>query len=86
MPAQSVKPAPQEARHAPAEHTWPAGHCVPHPPQWARSLVTSTQRPSQGVVPVTHSTRHAPLRHTWPMGHALPQPPQLARSVCVSAQ
>jgi len=59
---------------------------MPQPPQLARSMVGSVQRPPQSIWPVGHTIMHAPLTQLWPMGHALPHMPQLRASVAVSAQ
>jgi hypothetical protein len=46
-PEQSVRPAPHDVVHAPAEQTCPAMQARPHMPQWVRSLVRSRQVPEQ---------------------------------------
>ncbi len=37
-PPHTVSVAPHVVAHAPAEHTWPDGHAVPHTPQFALSF------------------------------------------------
>ncbi len=71
-------------------HTGPgepdAEQLVTQPPQWAGSLLVSTQAPLQKVRPAGQETMQAPAWQTSPPGQALVLPassgaPQLLRSV-----
>lgn len=55
---------------------------MPHAPQFAGSLVTSTQVPPQSVIAASHT--HAPAVQICPPVHATLQPPQLFTSDVVS--
>jgi hypothetical protein len=56
--------------------TWVGEHAVVHPPQWAGSIVRSTQIPLQSVVPPGHP--QVPLLHCMPPVHLFPHDPQLS--------
>jgi hypothetical protein len=67
-PAQLVSPAAHESRHAPAEHTWPAGHARPQAEQLRTSERTSTSqplgmRPSQSARPTLQLGTQRPAAH-----------------------
>jgi hypothetical protein len=49
LASHAMSGAAQSSAQRLSEHTWPAAQRVPHPPQFSRSVVTSTQRPSQSV-------------------------------------
>ena len=63
----------------PAEHTWPAGQAMPHPPQLAASDWMSTQTPLQLVAPAWPV--QAPAVQVCPGWHMVPQLPQLLTCV-----
>jgi hypothetical protein len=63
-PEQLVVPDPHDTAHVPDEHTWPAGHAVPHIPQLRLSVWMSRHAPEQSVKPVAHDTAHTPPEHT----------------------
>ena len=71
----------QVVPHAPPEHTWPAGHAVPHAPQLALSVWRFVHTPEQTVRPALHDATHSPAVHALPGGHARSQRPQCASSV-----
>jgi hypothetical protein len=58
------------AVHAPAVHASPAGQLTPQAPQFAGSLVRSTQAPPQSVPPVQPIGVHAPLTQASPLAHS----------------
>ena len=62
----------------PAEQTSPEAHAVPHVPQLAGSLVTSTQAVPHFVVPPVHWSAHAPAEQTSPEAPACPHGAQSA--------
>jgi hypothetical protein len=64
----------------------PAGHVLPHAPQFKRSVVVSRHTPPQLVWPPPQLTVHALDWHTWPAGHVAPQALQFRRSVERSRQ
>jgi hypothetical protein len=70
----SVVPASHCVVHAPSEHTRPAGHTLPHPPQCDASLAVVTHAPLHSVVPAGHATPQRPdtqvARPTVGTGHA----------------
>ena len=49
VPLQSVRPAPHDTAHAPAEQTRPAEQTVPHAPQFRLSVSPSRHAPPQLV-------------------------------------
>lgn len=49
--------------HVPAEHTCPAPHALPQPPQLASSLVSSTHAPPHAAYPELHAVAHALAAH-----------------------
>jgi hypothetical protein len=55
-----------------------ASHALPHDPQFAASLFTSTHTPPQSVLPTGHW--HVPLEQLIPPEHACPHDPQFAGS------
>jgi hypothetical protein len=61
---------------------------LPHPPQFASSLLVSTQAPEQRDKPELQVLPHTPPWHTAvpfvTAGQTLPQPPQLLTSVFAS--
>jgi hypothetical protein len=68
--------------HPPPEHLVPAGHDVPHVPQFFESLVRSAHLPLQFVVADGQTSVHAgppasERPHTSPLSHATPHVPQL---------
>jgi hypothetical protein len=77
------------APQRPALHDCPAGHVVPHAPQFVALVCVSTHAPEQTVCPAGHVAPHVPAAHVAvpPLGapHALPQRPQCARVVLVLA-
>jgi len=82
-PLHTVAPLEHDARHAPAEHTWPDGHAVPQAPQLRESLPRDAQVPPHIVVP--RGQAHAPAAHVPLAGHARPQVPQFETLVAVAA-
>jgi hypothetical protein len=72
---------PEGQVQAPATHVWPPAQVVPHAPQFALSLLRSTQPPLHAERPVAQAAAHLPAEQTWPAAHAVPQAPQLATSV-----
>ncbi len=46
---QSVSGEAHESAHAPIEQRLPAGHALPHMPQFAASVASDTQRPAHTV-------------------------------------
>jgi len=76
--------------HAPFEHTWPAGHFTPQPPQLASSVFGFAQYALPGPASAPHRISfiaqvapHPPLEQTWPPGHACSQAPQFLLSLLV---
>jgi formylglycine-generating enzyme required for sulfatase activity len=65
-------------------HTCPAGHALPHAPQWARSVAVVTHAPSHAICAPGQAMAQRPIVQTWPPGQAVPQAPQWSRLVCVS--
>ncbi len=59
-----VVPPPYESAHPPPEHTWPAGHAMPQPPQLAGSFDVVTHAVPHFVVPPLHESAHPPPEHT----------------------
>jgi hypothetical protein len=57
-------PPAQVTLHCPIEHTWPAEHAVPHPPQFAGSFCVSTHADPQSVEPPRQLTPHWPIEQT----------------------
>ena len=87
VPLQTMKPAGQPtAAQTPALQRWPAGHALPHDPQWALLFMTSAQALPHIICVAGHISVHAPLAQSWPCGQRLPQAPQLRSSVAVSVQ
>jgi hypothetical protein len=77
-------PPPGQAQTPPV-HATPAGHTLPHAPQFEALLSVSTQTPKQStLIPPGH--RHAPSMHWKPARHALPHAPQLSSSSSRFAQ
>jgi hypothetical protein len=68
------------------EQVWVAEQALPHAPQLALSLVTSTQRPPHTVPVHEPGDMQAPLEQNSPAAQALPQAPQLAGSDAVLTQ
>jgi hypothetical protein len=60
----------------------PAGHALPHPPQFF-TVVVSVQAPLHAVCPVGHT--HEPLTQEAPTAQVFPHPPQF-RIVMKSVQ
>jgi hypothetical protein len=84
-PEQSVWPAGQLAAQAPLAQTGVAPEQAwSQSPQWAGSLLTSTQAGPQSLVPAGQP--QVPPLQTCPAGQAAPQLPQLSGSVWVSTQ
>jgi hypothetical protein len=79
--------APQLPTHAPATHALPAGHDVPHAPQFVAEVWMSTHPASPHAVSPAprHEVPQVPLAHTWSRGHSLAHAPQLFRSDMMSA-
>ena len=48
---------------APVTHTAPAGHVMPHPPQFELSVMTSTHTPLHTINPELHPSRQRPNEH-----------------------
>ena len=67
---------------APAVHSSPAAHAVPHAPQLLPSVCKSEHVPEQSVV--FDGQMHAPPSQTAASGQVTPHSPQLSRSVCRS--
>jgi hypothetical protein len=88
LPLQSIVPDGQP--QVPEAHSSPASHAVSQSPQWASSVMRSTQIASasmpQIIIGAGHASVHAPPEQDSPMGHSLPQEPQFASSVIVSTQ
>jgi hypothetical protein len=94
-PAHADAPAPHEAAHAPALHTWPAAQAADaagalHRPQFPLSVRVFTSQPlaaspSQSAKPAAHApSRHAPasqLAAALAKRHITPHAPQLFTSV-----
>jgi hypothetical protein len=72
----------QSSSHVPSVH--PAGHLMPHAPQFAGSESVSTQAPAHTSMGSAQLAAHVPLEHTWPLAHACAHVPQLSRSLRVS--
>jgi hypothetical protein len=79
---QVVRPAAHDAAQCPVEQTCPAGHAIPHAPQFERSVDVFTQRPPQTVSGAGQVSAHMPPEHASPALHAWPHSPQLLRSDC----
>jgi hypothetical protein len=82
-PPQACPQAPQlsgaleVSPHVPAHAGCPARQTqLPQPPQFATSLMTSTQARSQDVSPALQLPAHCPALHTSVTAHALPHDPQ----------
>ncbi len=95
LPAHSVSPEAQVARHTPAEQTCPAPQALLHAPQLARSLWVFTSQPftalpSQLAKPVSQVVSwHAPLVHAdapLEKRQVKPQAPQLLTLVSAVSQ
>jgi hypothetical protein len=71
----------QLATHMPALHTWFAVHCVPQAPQFALSVVGSTQLPVHRVRPDRQT--HAPPTQICSAVQNMEQPPQFLGLVWV---
>ena len=68
---------------APFVQLWPAPQVVPQPPQFAPSVIVSTQlAPHRVCVPGQRGIMHDPDTHDVPPVHALPHVPQFIMSVC----
>jgi hypothetical protein len=80
-PAQAVSVDAQLAPHALCEQTWFVAHAVAQVPQWAGSVVVSTQTPPQSVCPPVQA--QAPALHVCPPVQTFPQLPQLLGSFLV---
>lgn len=83
-PLQYLPPSEQPAAHVPPMQVNPAPHALPHAPQFALSLVVSTQLPEQVVFPPVQA--HAPLWQVVPPEQVLEHPPQLLLSLWKSTQ
>jgi hypothetical protein len=59
---------------------------LPQPPQFALSVLVSTQKPLQSMKPETQLVLHVPPEQAVGPRQRLPQPPQLALSVLSSTQ
>lgn len=59
---------------------------MPHLPQLAVSVDSSTHAEPHVVSPTAHADSHAPLEHTSPAAHECPHDPQLVGSLDVSVQ
>jgi hypothetical protein len=81
---------PDGQAHEPLAHIWPPAQVFPHEPQFAESVIVSTQLPLHAIWPDGHERRHMPALHVRPLGHALPHAPQfvllVARSTHVPLQ
>jgi hypothetical protein len=90
VPPQLTNPVWHVSWQFPPEHTRPAGHIVPHVPQFALSVITFVQNGVEPfghiVVPPPHDVEQVPIEHTWPLPHFTPHPPQFAGSHFVSMQ
>jgi hypothetical protein len=81
----SIWPA-AEQPHVPALQTEPAGHALPHVPQFSALVIVSTHAPSEhSVSPVPQSDWQELPLHTCPAAHFVPQPPQLFVSAGMQA-
>jgi hypothetical protein len=67
--------------HVPKTHSLPAGHLVPHAPQFELSVLVFVHSLPHAVSPGRHELSHAPPVQTWVPVHFTPQPPQLFGSV-----
>ncbi|MFO0560349.1 MAG: hypothetical protein U0269_20195 [Polyangiales bacterium] len=86
----------QSKRHVPAPHICPAGHALPHAPQFIGLDRVSASQPlvgsrSQSAKPASHAPiPHVPIVHEAAAlagaGHARPHEPQFITSVCTSRQ
>jgi hypothetical protein len=87
-PLQSWVPAGHA--HLLAEHVFPPVHAPAQLPQWAASVVVSTQAPPQSVYPASHANEQAPAEHELSAcegaGQAFPHAPQLLTSCLMSTQ
>ena len=92
MPVQLVSPAWHVSAHAPFEQTSPAGHGVPHAPQFAVSVLRLTQAEPQisAAAPeqlALHAGADAPMAHSGAdSGHFVPQAPQFCESIRLVSQ
>jgi len=81
-----------EPTHAPFEHIAPAGHALPHAPQFRLSVLVFAQNeapPPSGwhsVALDAHDEEHVPFTHACPDAHATPHLPQFALSFFTSTQ
>jgi hypothetical protein len=79
-------PGAQARAHCPRpSQAWPAGHALPHAPQFWLSVSVWTQSPPQTMPPPGQVGWQIPPAHCWLGPHEVMQPPQcwLSRSVSV---
>jgi hypothetical protein len=74
------------AWQVPAEQLWPSRQEVAQAPQWAGSVLRSTQAPLHSVSPAVQACWHVPPLQVWPAAQAVPQAPQFLGSVEVLVQ
>jgi hypothetical protein len=63
----------------PRMQRWPAGHALPHVPQFRGSNCTDVHIPAHIVAPIGHT--HTPALHDDRNGQAVPHAPQLRASL-----
>ena len=83
-PLHEISSTAQLVLHMPIKQRSEAEQALPHPPQLARSLVTSTQLLPHNLKPLGQSFAQVPLPQTRPVGHTLLHAPQLFGSLVVS--
>jgi hypothetical protein len=81
-----ARPLPQVSAQAPSAQTWPPGHVMPQPPQFARSVATSVQVMPHCCWPMGQLSWHRPATHSEREPQTLPHAPQLDGSTVRSAQ
>jgi hypothetical protein len=71
-------PAAQVVVHWLLEHTCPAGHALPHIPQFPTSEASVTHEPEQTLWPIGQPVAHAPPTQASATPQTLPHAPQLS--------
>jgi hypothetical protein len=71
---------PEGQTQAPMLHVSLVAQALPHVPQFAGSLPTSTQAGAHALRPAAQVAAQTPTLQTWPEGQAVPQAPQFAGS------
>jgi hypothetical protein len=83
-PPHGVSPAGHE--QTPVRHILPLVQVLPHAPQFAESVATSTQLLKQFVKPPAQEAPQLLCEHTSPWPHTTLQPPQFAGLDAMSTQ